>query len=251
METEPDYEEVDLTTPRNKKEAQEVVQETPKLTPQTASIFKTFKVLVVGEPGVGKSSFIKRYVKNTFSLDRRTTVSLDFIPHIFHWDADTEVSIHFWDIPGQHRMEEQQALFYRDARACLVMYDCVKQFTLTAARKWKENVDKHCMLNGRAYKPPCILIANKIDLACDNSADFDSYGLNLVVREERFRCGFPISNLSNYNIAQVVRKLVEILLDEDKILTGAGLLATEEDETVIDLSLVTECTEKPNKKCTC
>jgi small GTP-binding protein len=234
-----DFVPVSLVTPRGSAETSKPVT------------FRSFKVLVVGEPGVGKSSFIDRYVKNIFNPARKSTVGVDFIPYNFHWDATTEVSLHFWDIPGQQRLEDQQAMFYRDARACLVMYDCMKQCTLTAARKWKKGVDKHCMLNGHPYKPPCVLIANKIDLACDNSADFNTYGLDLVVKEEKFRCGFPISNLNSYNVPQVVRKLVEILLEEEKILSAAGFLTAEKDDAVIDLGVLAEEESKPTKKCTC
>lgn len=215
-----------------------------------SSIFKMYKILVIGEPGVGKSSFIKRYVYDTFSLERKATISLDFVQQTFQWDANTEVRLHFWDVPGQHRLESQQPLFYRDARAMIVMYDAERINTISYARKWKQNVDNCCTLNGQPYKPPAILVCNKIDTVCVNSADFDSYALDLVVREEGFKCGFPISNLRNYNIAQLIRKLVEILLQEDRKLIEMGVLMGDKDEDIVNLDDVIQTTTD-KKKCEC
>jgi Ras-related protein Rab-32 len=260
---ETDYVQISLQTPRDRKESvsddkiaamdaaiRDSIAKTPRI--RSASHekdFKLFKVLVIGDPGVGKSSFIKRYVHGLFSPQRITTIGLDFIEHTFQWDSDTEVKLHFWDVPGQQRLSNQTGMFYRDTRAILVVYDACDIASLTQARKWKREADKQCTLNGRGYRPPAILLANKIDLACERSEEFSTYALDLVVREEGFRCGFPISNLGNYNIAQTVRKLVELLLEEDKILRGSALL-TKDDEAVIDLAEVFEPRHE-KQKCEC
>jgi small GTP-binding protein len=252
-----DYVEISLKTPRDAHASQfssppvmtKVGVSEPKsvLPPKET---KLFKVLVIGDPNVGKSSFIKRHVHGMFSSTRKPTVGLDFHECTFHWDVNTEVRLHFWDVPGQERLHSQTGIFYRDTRAMLVVYDADNNMTMSQARKWKQDADSKCTLNGHPYKPPAILLANKIDLVCTKSENFDTYALDILVREEGFRCGFPISALGNYNIAQAVRKLVELLLEEDKILRGTGLLNDPEDDTTIDLAEVFEPrTEK--KKCEC
>jgi small GTP-binding protein len=220
-------------------------------TPRATDDFKIFKVIVIGDSGVGKSSFIHRYVNGTYSEFRRTTIGLDFVEHMFQWDPLTSIRLHFWDIPGQERLRTQPKLFYRDARAILVMFDASRPATLTQARSWKQETDALCTLDGRQYRPPAILLANKIDLLCDRSEDFDTSVLNMVVKEEAFRCGFPISNLGNYNIAQVVKKLVGLLLDEEKILRATGLLSDNDDGVIIDLTDIYSESSKVKNKCVC
>src|SRR5690606_40006369 len=139
-----------------------------------------FKVLVLGEPGVGKSSFVSKYVKDAFSPERRPTLSVDFQQHHFEWDSQTEVILHFWDVPGQQRLQDQMKLSFRTTRAVFVLYDVTQPRTLSKARDWKKAADKFCTLFDRPYRPPAILLGNKIDLLVPKSEDFDSSVMDMV-----------------------------------------------------------------------
>ena len=61
-----------------------------------------FKILVIGELGTGKTSFIKRYVNNFYSQIYRATIGLDFAFKEFQWDDNTAVRVHLWDIAGYY-----------------------------------------------------------------------------------------------------------------------------------------------------
>jgi small GTP-binding protein len=219
-----DFVEVSLTTPRDNKERK----------------LYLFKILVLGDPGVGKTSFIRRYISDTFSFDRRPTSGIDFNEYTFRWDENTDVKLHFWDVPGQQQMTDQTKLFFRDARGIIVVYDATRSASMTAARNWKRGADERCTIDNKSYQPPSILLANKIDVLVEKSEEYDDNTLQLVVKEEKFRAGFPISSYANYNIAQSVRKLVELLL--------AGLDSREDDPDILKMF------EDPipiDKKCNC
>lgn len=73
-----------------------------------------FKVLVIGELGVGKTSIIKRYVHQLFSQHYRATIGVDFALKVINWDSKTLVRLQLWDIAGKKGLVR----FSRSQRAC-------------------------------------------------------------------------------------------------------------------------------------
>ncbi|KAM9325648.1 ras-related protein Rab-38-like [Gastrophryne carolinensis] len=122
-----------------------------------------FKVLVVGDLGVGKTSIIQRYVHNNYSQCYRATIGVDFALKILTWGKDTAVRLQLWDIAGQERFGHMTRLYYRQAAGAFVVCDLGRAATLQTVHRWKEDLDSKVSLkNGQAI--PTILIGNKCDL---------------------------------------------------------------------------------------
>lgn len=64
---------------------------------------RLFKVLVIGDVGVGKSSIVVRYVKKRFGDNYKPSIGVDFALKTIEWDARTVVRLQFWDIAGELR----------------------------------------------------------------------------------------------------------------------------------------------------
>ncbi|KAG0018509.1 rab32, member RAS oncoprotein [Podila clonocystis] len=62
-----------------------------------------YKILVIGDLGTGKTSIIKRYVHNIFSMNYKSTIGVDFALKVIQWSPDTVVRLQLWDIAGQER----------------------------------------------------------------------------------------------------------------------------------------------------
>lgn len=226
-----------------------VTVEIPIHSPREEKESHLFKVLVLGDPEVGKTSFIRNYISGAFSLQRFKTMSVDFHPFRFEWDEHHEVDLHFWDVPGQQTMNDITSLFFRKTDLVIVIYDVTRPKTMTKAREWKKIADQYC-ISDHPFKPPSLLLANKIDLVCSKSEDFDTTTLNQVVKEEGFQAGFAISNLGNYNVKQSVKKLVELGLQQEQQLKDMGLLKRDQEDEIILLEAPTEVSRE-KKKCVC
>ncbi|XP_068930792.1 nuclear ubiquitous casein and cyclin-dependent kinase substrate 1 isoform X1 [Petaurus breviceps papuanus] len=123
-----------------------------------------FKVLVVGDAAVGKTSLVQRYCQDTFSKHYKSTVGVDFALKVVQWSNSEMVRLQLWDIAGQERFTSMTRLYYRDASACVIMFDVTNATTFSNSQRWKQDLD--CKLTLPSGEPvPCLLLANKSDLS--------------------------------------------------------------------------------------
>ncbi|XP_044528208.1 ras-related protein Rab-7L1 isoform X1 [Gracilinanus agilis] len=123
-----------------------------------------FKVLVVGDAAVGKTSLVQRYCQDSFSRHYKSTVGVDFALKVLQWSDSEMVRLQLWDIAGQERFTSMTRLYYRDASACVIMFDVTNATTFSNCQKWKQDLD--CKLTLPSGEPvPCLLLANKSDLS--------------------------------------------------------------------------------------
>ncbi|XP_006111359.1 ras-related protein Rab-32 [Pelodiscus sinensis] len=168
-----------------------------------------FKVLVIGELGVGKTSIIKRYVHQLFSQHYRATIGVDFALKVINWDSKTLVRLQLWDIAGQERFGNMTRVYYKEAVGALVVFDVTRGSTFEAVSKWKHDLDSKVLLpNGSPI--PAVLLANKCDQKKDGSQN--SSQMDQFCREGGFIGWFETSAKDNINIDEAARFLVENIL---------------------------------------
>uniref|UniRef100_A0AAZ3QRM9 Ras-related protein Rab n=1 Tax=Oncorhynchus tshawytscha TaxID=74940 RepID=A0AAZ3QRM9_ONCTS len=133
-----------------------------------------FKVLVIGDLGVGKTSIIKRYVHQIFSQHYRATIGVDFALKVLHWDSDTVIRLQLWDIAGQERYGNMTRVYYREAVGALVVFDVTRASTFDAVLKWKDDLDSKVTLS-HGKPVPAVLLANKSDQVCSQQPRLDTF----------------------------------------------------------------------------
>uniref|UniRef100_A0A8C7FG21 Ras-related protein Rab n=1 Tax=Oncorhynchus kisutch TaxID=8019 RepID=A0A8C7FG21_ONCKI len=124
-----------------------------------------YKILVIGDLGVGKTSIIKRYVHQNFSPNYRATIGVDFALKVLNWDQET-VRLQLWDIAGQERFGNMTRVYYREAMGAFIVFDMTRPSSFEAVTKWKEDLDsKLTLANGKNVA--AVLLANKCDQGRD------------------------------------------------------------------------------------
>ncbi|XP_035183150.1 EF-hand calcium-binding domain-containing protein 4A isoform X2 [Oxyura jamaicensis] len=109
------------------------------LEPASCSPDRIFKVVFVGNSGVGKSSFIHRFCYDRFLAELNATIGIDYQVKSLMVD-NTQVALQLWDTAGQERFRSVTKQYFRKADGILVMYDVTAECSFTAVRNWMSSV---------------------------------------------------------------------------------------------------------------
>ena len=171
------------------------------------------KIIIIGCSGVGKTSFVQRWIKGYFEKSYRPTIVSDFQYKILEWRGKC-YRILLWEIGGQDKTPSMAKIFTRDSHGCIVINDISKKNNINETMKWKKVVyDESAFIDGD--KLPFILIQNKIDLL-EGDKDY----LNEVMNESQklvdngdFIGYFMTSVKENINIDEPIKFLIDNIID--------------------------------------
>ncbi|XDA74703.1 hypothetical protein R6Z07F_004930 [Ovis aries] len=138
----------------------------PNGQPQASKICQ-FKLVLLGESAVGKSSLVLRFVKGQFHEYQESTIGAAFLTQSVCLD-DTTVKFEIWDTAGQERYHSLAPMYYRGAQAAIVVYDITNQETFARAKTWVKELQRQAS--------PSIVIAlagNKADLANKRMVEYE------------------------------------------------------------------------------
>eukprot|EP00012_Vannella_robusta_P001146 CAMPEP_0206186618 /NCGR_PEP_ID=MMETSP0166-20121206/2507_1 /ASSEMBLY_ACC=CAM_ASM_000260 /TAXON_ID=95228 /ORGANISM="Vannella robusta, Strain DIVA3 518/3/11/1/6" /LENGTH=218 /DNA_ID=CAMNT_0053602031 /DNA_START=37 /DNA_END=693 /DNA_ORIENTATION=+ len=174
-----------------------------------------YKVLVVGDIGTGKTSIIKRYVHNIFSMHYKSTIGVDFALKVINWDENSVVRLQLWDIAGQERFGNMTRVYYKEAVGAFVVFDVTRVSTFEAVQKWKSDMDAKVFLSDN--RPiPVVLLANKCDLAGKEGICQDRRQMDKFCEENGFIGWFETSAKSSVGIEDAAKCLVGKILEDSK-----------------------------------
>ena len=118
-----------------------------------------YKVVVIGDSGVGKSNLITRFTQDRFTKDSKPTIGVEFGAKSIEYEGIT-IKGQIWDTAGQERFRAISAAYYRGANGALIVYDITNPETFQNLNKWFKEIENQGE-NGCIN----ILIGNKSDLA--------------------------------------------------------------------------------------
>ena len=118
-----------------------------------------FKLVILGNPGVGKTSLIVRFIKNKFSDDYKTTLGVDFLTKQLELFGKAKIRLMIWDMGGQDKWFTRRAKFMRGADGAVIVYSNTDIKSYLDLDKWVDEVYQHANRD-----VPICIVRNKSDL---------------------------------------------------------------------------------------
>ncbi|KAL2135858.1 hypothetical protein VTI74DRAFT_6621 [Chaetomium olivicolor] len=116
-----------------------------------------FKVVLIGDSGVGKSNLLSRFTRNEFNLDSKSTIGVEFATRSIQIDNKT-IKAQIWDTAGQERYRAITSAYYRGAVGALLVYDISKSLSFENVTRWLKELRDHADSN-----IVIMLVGNKTD----------------------------------------------------------------------------------------
>lgn len=197
-----------------------------------------FKLLIIGNSSVGKTSFLFRYADDSFTSAFVSTVGIDFkVKTVFR--QDKRVKLQIWDTAGQERYRTITTAYYRGAMGFILMYDVTNEESFNAVQDWCTQIKTYSWDNAQV-----VLVGNKNDLEDERIVSFergkqlaDQLGLEF----------FETSAKENINVKSVFERLVDIICDKMSE-------SLDSDPTIVNNPQTKRLTENPNPQnatCAC
>jgi Ras-related protein Rab-7A len=184
----------------------------------------SFKIIIIGDSCVGKTSLLKRYVNNTFLESYKATIGVDFLTKNIKINKKI-ISLQLWDTAGNERFHTLSNAFYRGADACIIVFDLTNIISFKNLENWMDEF----LLYSNVSDPnnyPFIIVGNKSDLINDTNRVISEKYIQKFCQNKNVKY-FEVSTKLNTNINNVFIYLINRLHNKNNSETNIDLYDME------------------------
>jgi Ras-related protein Rab-1A len=193
-----------------------------------------FKILLIGDLGVGKSCVILRYVEGDFPGNIMSSIGVDFKTKQIDLD-DRLIKLQIWDTAGHEKFRTITTSYYKSAHAIIILYDITQKASFEHIRNWITEIDKF----GKQGVLK-VIVGNKLDMENNRKITKEAaenlalkYGIKL----------WEVSAKDNTNIEEMFLDTIKTLLEKNSKIISEG------SSMVTNIQLNKNVKNKKNKKC--
>ena len=174
-----------------------------------------FKVTVVGDGRVGKTSLIRKFTQDSFQKEYIKTIGAQF--SVFDKEINQDkIRLMFWDIAGQDDFNFARPSFFKNSRAAIIVYSLEQnnfgKESFNHISKWHEDIIKFC------GDVPVVLFANKVDLIDEN--DLNESTIQEIVNDRNFYGYFITSAKTGHGVIEAFNAIIDELYRKFKALSA-------------------------------
>ena len=175
-----------------------------------------FKVVLVGDSGVGKTNILSKYIKNEFHEDSKSTIGVEFGSKQLKIEGH-KIKAQIWDTAGQEKYKAITSAYYKGAKGAFVVYDITRKETFNSVDRWindlKTSADKNLTI---------IMIGNKCDLEDQRQVSADQgeekgKSYDVAFMETSAFSGENIDNDFGNLINEIYKKCYEEMTADDDL----------------------------------
>jgi len=174
-----------------------------------------FKITIIGEGSVGKTSLIKKFTQGSFQKEYIKTIGAQFSEYDAEISGDT-IRLLFWDIAGQDDFLFLRPSFYRESRAAIIVYSLEEndlgRRSFEHITDWLEDIKKYC------GDIPIVLFANKVDLIDENN--LNKTKIQELVKERDFLAYYLTSAKTGQGVHEAFNTIINKLYSKYKALSS-------------------------------
>ncbi|KAM3145992.1 hypothetical protein pb186bvf_001970 [Paramecium bursaria] len=166
-----------------------------------------FKILLIGDSEVGKSSLLFRFADDNFNEQFLPTIGVDFKVRTLSCQGN-EVKLQIWDTAGQEKFRKIISSYYKGAQGILIVFDITNRQSFINVSNWIEELKKH-PVEGVSK----VLVGSKLDL--EQKREVSTIEAQTLAQELNIAY-IETSNQSSLNIEWPFVRIVEELLQKQK-----------------------------------
>jgi small GTP-binding protein len=167
-----------------------------------------FKITVIGDPAVGKTSLIKKYTQGSFQKDYIKTLGAQFSKYDEEIEEEN-CKLFFWDIAGQDEWSFMRGTFYKGSKAAIIVFSHTDEESFEHIPKWHDDITNFC------GDIPIVIFGNKLDLVDEDN--LNDKKVNKLVRKRDFLTYVKTSAKTGTGVYKGFQKIIRRLHSKYKV----------------------------------
>jgi Ras-related protein Rab-11A len=166
-----------------------------------------FKLIIVGDSGVGKTNLINRFAANQFNINSKSTIGVEFVYKTLKINNDI-IKVEIWDTAGQERYKAITSAYYKGAKGAIIVYDITSEESFNNIEMWIQEVKAKALNNLQI-----MIIGNKSDLSKYRKVSLDKGVEKAKILDVHF---FEASALDQTNVNEAFKCLIKEMYYDSK-----------------------------------